>query len=460
MVRARTVNGLAATARAATAAWARRIFLAGLVLAAAACASSSDEGPVVTRAPEPTWEYEPLPPRPREPAGPPQTSDSDGYVTPPHLEGEEPARVALLLPFSAENASVRAAAKSMFNAAQLAAFEAGEANFVLLPKDTKGTADGARAAARAALSDGAELVIGPLYAQSVEAAAEVARAAGAPVIAFSTDVSVAGDGVFLLSFPPEIELARVTDYAMVKGMSRFGLIAPQSEYGERVSSKFAEEVFARGGVLVHEERYQQSPDAMLAPAKRLARYSREVVTAAPQPASSDPNDPDAERQPTGQTYGYQAVMIPESGTLLRALAPLLPYYDVDIRRIKLLGLSGWNDPRLAREPALAGGWFAAPDPEIVEKFDARYLRAFGEEPAHLASLAYDATALAAQLARYDGRDRFSAEAIADSNGHFGADGLFRFKPDGSIERGLAILEIQPGGIRVEDPAPRAFEPGY
>ncbi len=412
--------------------------------------SQPDDRPVVEPLPEPEFEEK-------------TRYDRRGFVRPRHLRDDEPVRVALLLPFTAPNEAARKVASAMFDAAQLAAFDAGDNRFLLIPKDTKGRPDGAAAAARSALADGAEIILGPLFSESTAATAPVARAADAPMIAFSSDLKVAGDGVYLLSFPPELEIQRVTDFAMQQEISRFGLLAPLSEYGSRVSGAFAQEVFSRGGVIVHEERYQQEPELMLEPAKRLARYSKQIVPLELRhefdgDRSAAPQNEDGQ---TGYTEGYQAVLMPEQGTLLRALAPLLPYYNVDITRVKLLGVSAWNNPRLTREPALRGGWFAAPDPAITRNFEDRYASAFGAPPPRLASLAYDATLLSARLgATQRRRNRFSVNAITDPNGYFGADGLFRLNRDGSVERGLAILEIQPGGIQVVDPAPQSFAAGF
>ena len=225
-----------------------------------------------------------------------------------------------------------------------------------------------------------------------------------------------------------------------------------------MSTAFTDELGLRGGVLVHQELYQQDVEAMRAPAERLARYSKDVV---PMELRHD-YDPDKEVSASadaGYGRGYQAVLVPEQGTLLRALAPLFPYYNVDIEKVKLLGVSAWNNPRVIREPALRGGWFAAPDPTITEAFANRYKAAFGDAPPRLASLSYDATLLAARLAQNPRkRDRFSAQAITDPNGYFGADGLFRLLPSGGIERGLAVLEVQPGGIQIIEAAPRSFAP--
>ena len=432
------------------------LILAGLLALAACATSAPSPRPVIAQPDRDVEDRLPTPEIEREA----ERYDRRGFVRPQHLGNDEPVRVALLLPFTANNEAAQKVAAAMFDAAQLAVFDAGDERFLLIPKDTRGEPEGAAAAARSALADGAEIVLGPLFSESVEAAAAVTRAASVPMIAFSSDVKAGGNGVYLLSFPPELEIERVTDYAVSQEMTRFGILAPITPYGDRVSSAFAEEVFVRGGVIIHEERYEQEPDAMLAPAQRLAKYSEEIIPIEMR-HDFDPNDPTPQPAEAGFTYGYQAVMMPEQGTLLRALAPLLPYYNVDINRVKLLGVSSWNNPRLTREPALRGGWFAAPDPEIKRNFENRFASAFGAPPPRLASLAYDASLLSARLAATQRRrNRFDERAITDPNGYFGADGLFRLNTDGSVERGMAILEIQPGGIQVIDPAPRSFAPSF
>ena len=431
------------------------------------------------------------PPPPRDDV--PVISQRDrAPVTVPSLDpaifGEgEPARpddgitrVAILLPLTAASDNVETVAASMLKAAQMVAFESRNDQYLLIPKDTRGTAEGAQAVAEEAIREGAEVILGPLFSDSVEAIAPLARANRVPVIAFSTDLSVAGDGIYLLSFPPEDEVRRVTSYATENGYARFGMMAPYTEFGDKVASAFSEAVYDQGGEVVAAERYERSFDAMAQPARRLSEYAaRRFVPQYVQPrrtraqedayaqgvlaprASDDPYDPafgtaPGVPAPTASTGGFQAVFLPEQGRFLRALAPWLPTYDVDIRQVKLLGLSGWNNPLLTREPALAGGWFAAPDPTLAEGFKQRYERAYGEKPPRLASLAYDAALLTARLSELEAGQRFTPATIANPNGYLGADGLFRLRPDGTVERGLAILEIQPSGIRVVDPAPRSF----
>jgi ABC-type branched-subunit amino acid transport system substrate-binding protein len=422
------------------------------------------------------------------------TEDPIGLEAPatlPDVREDEVVRVALLLPFSSDSENIRTLADAMLKAAQMVAFESNNEQFLLLPEDTRGTPVGAYEAARNAVRGGADIVLGPLLAESVEAVAQVTRAEDIPVIAFSTDRLVAGNGVYLLSFPPEPEIERVTSYALSQGYARFGLLAPITDYGDRVSEAFEEEIWEGGGELVHAERYVRSADEMRDPARRLAQYASPGFI--PQYVSPRGQRSDRQRgldritansasdefegyatdgqggvirsasEPVGptQTYdpafdGFQAVLLPESGRLLRALAPLLPYNDVDVREIKLLGVSAWNNPSLTGEPALAGGWFAAPDPELSKGFVNRYRGAYGENPPRLASLAYDATLIAARLAEMDVADRYAEAMLTNPNGFLGADGLFRLTSAGVVERGLAVLEINRTGVRVIDPAPLSF----
>src|SRR5471032_3057051 len=154
-------------------------------------------------------------------------------------------RVGLVLPLSAPgNAGL--AATSMKNAAEMALAEFKDPNIQLLVKDDAGTPQGAQLAAQQALDEGAEIIIGPLFAQSVSAAGAVARTRNVPVIAFSTDASVAARGVYLLSFLPETDVKRIVDYAISKGKRSFAALLPDSAYGAVVEAAFQQEVSRRG----------------------------------------------------------------------------------------------------------------------------------------------------------------------------------------------------------------------
>lgn len=367
-------------------------------------------------------------------------NNRDG-LTPPHMAGRDIKRMALLLPFSAKSSRLREEADSMLKAAELAVFNRDESDVLLMALDTRGTSDGARSATRSAIKSGADVILGPILAGSVKASAREARRSKTPLIAFSTDQTVAGNGTYLLSFPPEAEVKRIVDYVATTGTTRFAYIGPQSEYGRRVKGEFDAAVSGNSGEVTASEIYDgKDISVMQEPAKRLAEFHRQGEIAAKANGGITP-------------MSYEALLLPEGGTALRSLAPLFPYYDVDPAKVQFLGTGLWKNDETVREPALNGGIFAAADQDAKQPFLDNYDRTYGDDASRLASLAYDAVAVGAYVA--DGDPRGRRDRAEDPNGFYGVDGLVQFGPDGTPNRGLAVYQIKNGRFVIIDPAPKS-----
>ena len=315
----------------------------------------------------------------------------------------------------------------------MALFDFDKPNVKLIPKDTHGTPDGARQAAQDAIKDGAELVIGPLFANEVSAVAPVAQAAGVPVLAFSSDRNVAGNGVYLLSFVAGSDVPRMISYAVSKGKTRFAALFPQNDYGRIVEQAFNRAVQENRAQVVMTKTYPPDANGMMQPVKEISALAKK-----------------------GAPPQVDAIFIPASGDTLPSLAPLFPYYEADTQAVKFMGLSGWDYIGVGKEAALQGGWFAAPDPKGWQEFTKRYAETYGDTPPRLASLSYDAVSLAISLSSNPPGQRFAASELTRSSGFQGVDGLFRLRPDGTAERGFAIMEVQRSGNQPIDAAPSAF----
>jgi len=363
------------------------------------------------------------------------TKGEDGGYTPAFLGGEEVQRAAVLLPFSHSNSKVRNEAEGMLAAIELALFEQGAENFILLPKDTAGRSDIAEMKTKEAIEEGADIIIGPLFGGNVQPVTKVARKKRVPVVSFSNDRRAAGGGAYLISLAPEEEVARVVEYASRLGVRSYAFLGPDTDYGRQIETALSIEASRNGGRVIASRKYSTDAEDQKAAAKDISSLLKAESRAAP---------------------GKVAVMIPEQGVKLRGVAPLLPYNGVDLRRIKVLGTGFWNDPSVWREPVLYGGLFAAPSPEDGEAFEQTYRRIYGRAPQGLASLGYDAAALALQLA---GEDKLTSGGVTDRDGFIGTNGLFRFRYDGTAERGLSVLEITPEGVVVAEPGKRDFDGG-
>lgn len=379
----------------------------------------------------------PAPVVPRQSPPPvPTTPVTSEKLTPPE---QGSAKVALLLPLSGPNADL---GKAMLDAAQLALFTTGGERLSLLPRDTGGTPDGAAGAARAVIGEGATLILGPLLAAEVEAVKPVAAAARINVIAFSTATQLAGGNVFLMGFLPKQEAVREVGFARERGLQRFGALAANTAYGHVMTDALKEAVAAAGGTVTKIEYFDpRTPDTTSAVQHLLQIPAAGLGMAGAAAAGSVP---------------FDALLLPEGGARLKQLAAQLRAAGVDSAQVRLLGSGLWDDPAITTDPNLYGGWFAASPPEMRRDFEGRFKAAYNHPPPRLASLAFDAAALAAVLAKGSDTDPFSADKILNPNGFTGVDGLFRFTQAGLVQRGLAVLEVGPQGITVVSPAPQSF----
>jgi len=388
-------------------------------IAAVAFIASCTTGP---KPPPPPPAYEP-PPAPHQ-----LSAQAPNFLSLPNTpQASVPVRVGVILPFNNPTANVRALAAALMRSAELALYDSGNTNIILMTAEDSGTPEDAAAAAQKLLDEGAEVIVGPLFSASVSAVAPLARDRGVPVLAFSTDRSVAGNGVFLLSFQPQSEVRRIVAYAVGQGHTKIGAMIPQTPYGDVVEAAFREAVLQNKAVLCDVEHFSPSTGALTEPAGAMAKA------------------------------GCDTILVPLSGSLLRGMAQTFAYSQIDTTKVKLVGTGLWNEPSTLKESLLNGAWFPAPQPSGDDAFIAKYKQTFGSEPPQLAPLAYDAVSLVALLAGGTPYHRFTFRALTDPNGFAGVSGVFRFRADGSIDRGLAVLSVGPDGFKVVDPAPTTFQ---
>ena len=359
------------------------------------------------------------------PVDPVQSAPLPGSATVGETLGSGPVRVGAILPLT-QGGAPSAIGQSLRNAAQMAVEDSGSNDITLMIVDDHSTPDGASQAAQSEISAGAEILVGPLFAGNVREVAKVAKAANRPVIALSTDSTVASSGVYLLSFLIESYVDKIVDYAVSKGKKSFAVLAPDSDYANVAVAEFQAEASKLNVKVV-----------------AVARYA--------------PGQPAVGVQQLGAAGAQaDALFIPEQAEGMIQVASALSTAGV---KAQILGTGVWNDPRVLRLPQLQGAWFSAPENGGFNAFAAKYKAKFNSDPARLATLAYDAVSLVAALARTQGDRRFSAQVLANPAGFNGSDGVFRFRADGPNERGLAVLQIMNNGAAVLNPAPRSFAGG-
>jgi branched-chain amino acid transport system substrate-binding protein len=420
-----------------------------------------------------------------EPERPPPSQPQPSTVEQPPSE----VRVGLLLPLSGPAADL---AQDMLDAAEMALFDVGENNVVLLPRDTHGTPEGARQAAQQVIGEGALVILGPLFNQEVTAVSPVAAQANVRVLAFSNVASVATDGTFVLGFRPEEQVDRVVRYAIEHAEVRppeavapgelpafdqdpspqaavdaepvrIAGLAPDDAYGATALEALRRAVLEGGGEVGQTEFYPPDLADPSVVVRQIAGYDQRKAALDAERRRLQQQDTGEARQElkrleTLDTLGgppFDAILLADGGDRLRSVASLLTFFDVDPAHARFLGTMRWqDDPRDLQETALQQGWYAAPAPENLGQFEARFQDVYGRPPQSLAALAYDATALLVRVAKDD--PHFETETLINPRGFAGVTGLFRLHANGLAEHALAILEVAGGRARTVDPPPQSF----
>ncbi len=360
-------------------------------------------------------------PRTQAPPPPPPPPVTDSGIDKGLPTDTARHRVALLVPLTGSNAGV---GRSIANATTMALLDTKTERLRITTYDT---GKGGPAAAQRAIAEGNQLILGPLTAEEVRAVAPIARAANVPIISYSNDLSVAGNGVYLLGYMPEQSVERVVGYARAKGLTNFAALVPKGVYGERAGSAFLAKVKAAGCTLVAMETFDRSPASVQAAIKRLAARS-----------------------------GYDALLIADVGRIALQAGPLVRANGGATARI--LGTELWNaETGLTASTALRGAWFASVSDGLYRTLSTKYRTSYGAAPYRLASLGYDSVLLSVRIAAdWKPGTPFPTARLIDPEGFAGIDGAFRFGRTGVAERNLEIQEIGAAGIGVVDAAPRGF----
>ncbi|MFW8636490.1 penicillin-binding protein activator [Cribrihabitans pelagius] len=352
--------------------------------------------------------------------------------TGPSIDTSKPVPVALLVPRGSGQHGDSVLAQSLENAARLAIADLGNVQIDLRVYDTAGNPQVAANVATQAVNDGARIILGPLYAEAANAAGIAAAQSGVNVLSFSNNTAIAGGNVFILGPTFENTARRLTRYAVRQGKGNI-LIASSNDAAGRAG---------REAIM----RAASQSRASVVGNVGFELSQQGVINAVP-----------AIQSDLARTGADALFLTANTAGALPLLTQLLPEAGVDPAVTQYIGLTRWDiPPQTLSLPGVQGGWFALPDPIKAESFRNRYQAAYGAAPHPIGGLAYDGIAAIGALAGAGRSNALTAAALTQGAGFQGTGGIFRLRPDGTNERGLAVATIQAQKVVVIDPAPSSF----
>lgn len=350
----------------------------------------------------------------------------------PRVTPGAPVSVALLVPRGSGNAGDDVLSQSLENAARLAIADLQGVTVDLRVYGTGGNASQAQQSALQAISDGAQIILGPVYAESANAVAVAAAPKSVNVLAFSNNTTIAGGNLWVLGPTFQTTANRLVSYARNQGKSRFMVVHASNVAGQLGNQAIQQAVLGSGGTMAGSVSHEFSQQG--------------VVAAVPQIVS------------TARSNNADAIfMTADSAGALPLLTQMLPEAGLGPDVTQYIGLTRWDIPAQTMDlPGVQNGWFALPDPNKSAAFRSRYQAANGSAPHPIAGLAYDGIAAIGALVQGNRQNPLGAAALTQSAGFEGTGGIFRLRADGTNERGLAVATIRNKQVVVIDPAPRAF----
>jgi hypothetical protein len=340
--------------------------------------------------------------------------------------------VALLVPHGASNPQEQKLARDLENAARLASADLDGVRIDLRVYGTAGDAAQARNAAENAVADGARIILGPLHAESANAVSVAVANQNVNVLAFSNNPTIAGGNLFILGQTFRNTAKRLAGFAARQGKTRIMAVHGDNLAGRLGREAIEQAVADTGTSLAGSVGYQFSQQGVVSAVPRI--------------------------KATATSEGADAIFLTaNTAGALPLLTQMLPEVGLDQERIQFIGLTRWDLPPQTLElPGVQGGWFALPDPQRAAQFRSRYEAAHGERPHALAGLAYDGIAAIGALAGSGRRDALGRASLTQGAGFAGVNGIFRLRPDGTNERGLAVATIRDNKVEILAPAPRSF----
>ena len=373
------------------------------------------------------------------------------------VEGKR--KIAVLLPLSGQYAAL---GTLLFETAQMALFDFGGENIDILPFDVgHDNSERALKAFQQAREAGAEVIAGPLFSASVDAIDDEAVNAGIPILAFSSDSSLARQGVFIMGYRVEDEIKSLVAYARRKGFIRYALLAQNSAYGRLIDETLHlmtdsyDANYTR--YLLFDGQVRDASEQVEA----FADYQQREAFVQDQLRSFDLSSERKEDQVminevrAMTSLPFDAVFLPLQGQDLVSAVAFLAFYDVTNARVRFLGTSLWESDTTLREPLLNGSWFAAPDIDLRAAFRQKFISVFQRQPPRVASIVYDTVALLMNLMASP--EPMNTKRLTEPKGFEGVNGLFRLHEDGTVERSYNVYKINNGRFDIVGKGRQSFD---
>ena len=381
-------------------------------------------------------------------------------------------KVGVMLPLTGQLGP----AGKMIRAGIEQAFLDRESDVELVFFDTEGTQENSiKGMETLVLDEGVSLVIGPLLKEVTLAVADIAQQAEIPMITLSqfTGITERGEWIFRGSMTKTQQIESLLSHVMgTMALQTFATIAPDNDFGRDAAAQFEAQVVAQGGSVHMTVFYDPTKADYRETARILAQTTPEFMEERKDELyalykAAKERGLSTRKVKLPPIIEFDAIFVPDKASRVIMVASALAYEEFSIGHFRarrddtplpLIGLNGWNDPRLSQQ---GGPYFR--DSVFVDAFskndhsntNQQFVRNFtqkqGRSPGVFEAIAYDVghivdVALSVEHTnREDVRDALLGVHLSSP-----ITGGKQFAENREWKRDLSIMTVRKNGIEFWD----------
>ncbi len=353
--------------------------------------------------------------------------------------------IVLMLPLSGKHYQI---GKSLLNSAQLAVEKKNNKKIIFTIIDT-GDDEQLLSQLYSVLENDIDIIIGPVFSDKVNQVREVTKNKDIPIVTFSNNSKIQDNRLYVFGLKLEDELKELLTYSIKRNLKKYAVLVPRNEFGSRVEKEIKQFQSKNNLSTFNFTFYNPNSPDFYDVSKDVSNFEERKANLEKkikqlEKENSEKAKEELKKLKKLDTYGelnFEALIIfAQNFQEVSNFSSILPYYDVDPKKIQYIGSSLWAKNLSLKEPGLDNGYFAALDIDNRRKFEDMYLEIFNSKPHSLAALSYDIVGLISNL--HQDKNNFTIETLHNSNGFIGINGWFKMTSNGNVSRQPKIYKIK------------------
>ena len=340
--------------------------------------------------------------------------------------------IGVLLPMSGE---LKYIGDSFLKAIQLGLNDISNKNVKIYLKDSKANAIDAYKAAKEFEKRGINIVIGPIFFESLEKLDSVNNIT---FISFTNKTEQVSDNIISFGININSQINIIREYFDKNDISKTLLLSPKSEFTNQIKK------VEKSKIKFHKTyKYDKSPKKITGEVEKLTKYKdrkkdleRRINILEKSDLYKDKQElKKLEQMHTLGKVNFDSIIVLDFGERLKSVLTSFIFADVPSDKIKFFTINQWFDESFFNENALENLHFPSINFKNYKKFNKKFSNTFNEKAHQVSILAYDALGLI-YYCWYNNNFYFEKKQLYSKKGFKGLHGNF------TIENNLAVQKLK------------------